>query len=1815
MSRRNETLLVAWVLLCTGLMILLSWQPVSAVRTFNKCRVPPIVSSADKPNVMLLIDFSGSMQFSPYWPIIEYKLSEHDYENDTTYDAVYRGSLPGMEPYDPYVNYYGIFASGAYYTYDTANDWFEESDPTGSVDTQSNSYLITHVKIEVIEFTDGAKVYKAYFKYDKAENPTIAVNDCVIVDGLVGQSKILNGVAFKVVETGTDGGRDFFAGYFIPGRDEFPVNSYYVDSSGTALTRVTGNFSEGISGNFLNWAAMSRMDNTLMALIGGRADCDTDYCYVAGQAARMHTRDTSLKVDIYIRPGTYASSASYDTEAWDNPNVSFNDKVTFLSVSNHYTGMLDAGDPPPIEGGAGTAEVYKLHVDRPTLYLIEVQSPGATEGGIDQPIAKVFTVPAGSHLAPYTSPYSSTQGYNTLSDSTFYRRFIKLNPGDYQVEVSSQSGTPGDYTLIINANVTPDNSTGTHNGSLEPGVGALPFARVMLRKPVSDRVGFIQETFDKVRYGFAHFSNWWGGGNGEGKIEIGCHNEDMDRLINALQRKTTEFDDIVPFYGTPTGQGVWEMSEYFRQSVNSSRNYENNSSFVSKGNEVDPYYVGGSLSPCRRSFVVLLSDGEWNCGVDPLTPAYQMHSQDIRSDIDLDQSVTFYTIYTYAQDDRGQNSMKEIAMYGGFQDLDNNDYPYTANRGTSLPGDSRNLDWPLKGCSKCITGSWCPESPTECLPTTCCPFQKTCSSGPDCGDPGNCGGQKYDSAWAGPNGQYNSLCAEWAFQRVLQEEHEDTAGNPTGKFTRTVVGIPRNFYMSENGQDIGAVLTKIIAQIESAHAAAGAVATVSQEIRGRDLVLRGVFQAVDENHPEMSVWYGHLESYFPYDDNTYRFEKCCATDKLCYQDAGTVCSGETDDDCPEKKAGFDKNCQDFAQTLTPTTTRRIFAGFDLNNDGRVKRDEVKDFTTANAADFLPKLELTVDFDCDSDGSYENDPDDAVALINWVHGQTPACYRDRADTDDPTKYGPWLLGDIAYSTPVIVGIPGLGAVSVRAPDVVPPGASDNLNPQYFYGFRNKIVSKMWAEADTLSSDYGINIDSPTEDQLIKRMVYVGANDGMLHAFIFGVWDWRNKKWLFKRDATDTYYGALLGKELWAYIPSNVVPTLKQLALKSYGNVGCKHRTTVDLSPEPWQVLIDHDGDPGTPREWRTVIIGGERGGGDVFFCIDVTNPDSPILLWEYSVLKNLVHWVTQNTNPWQYNGGRCNETNRTNFCQRCVDNCTPVRPPPGRDWENWCQYRVNWCLGGTCDNDIHDRVCGPQSIFDGYRLTGLADPDPYDNIYYSTYTKWRDLPMTWSRPYVGRLASLDGASVTLYTGNPDSSGNPTGPFPDTASGSQFNGSRFVAFMGGGFRYFDSELDSSVEAVDLKLLRQLHLLAVDVETGENLFKYVWAGLRHEHPTDVSALFPLLTRDWGQVYVPYAISDPLGLDVWNRCKSKDQYNNCIGGVGDDGFVDRIYVGDLTGNLYGIKFNFDTGNNRGIRVDVWLTKAVDESDSSLDEKWSKFRSEVGQPITVQPAATMDGEDSQHLRVIFGAGKYDDVVAGGDDKTDPAKTSLYNLRDVIDVPDLEEDTGYGGEVISGSGLYVRIKRRCGPPSATARLAKFDTGCTWTKSDGSADCCEKTNSTCSDPCWECVYDLVLPQLNNPSGSKEGDPGERLVNKSLIAGGLVFVTSYLPASDPCAYLGQGFLYIFHYMCKDFPTDFNPLEEEERRNLAVYFKRNQQEGTNPFGLRLALGAGLPSEPILDSAGEHIIVQLSTGEIVRIKVDLLEKALQVKGWKEIQ
>lgn len=109
------------------------------------------------------------------------------------------------------------------------------------------------------------------------------------------------------------------------------------------------------------------------------------------------------------------------------------------------------------------------------------------------------------------------------------------------------------------------------------------------------------------------------------------------------------------------------------------------------------------------------------------------------------------------------------------------------------------------------------------------------------------------------------------------------------------------------------------------------------------------------------------------------------------------------------------------------------------------------------------------------------------------------------------------------------------------------------------------------------------------------VYVGSNDGMLHAF----------------DATN-------GQEAWAYIPSMVLPDIYRLADKNYAT---KHQFFVDASPETGDICPNANAATPTTctaAQWKTILVGGLNRGGKGYYALDITDPSvAPKLLWEFT----------------------------------------------------------------------------------------------------------------------------------------------------------------------------------------------------------------------------------------------------------------------------------------------------------------------------------------------------------------------------------------------------------------------------------------------------------------------------------------------------------------------------------------------------------------------------------------------------------------------
>ncbi len=183
------------------------------------------------------------------------------------------------------------------------------------------------------------------------------------------------------------------------------------------------------------------------------------------------------------------------------------------------------------------------------------------------------------------------------------------------------------------------------------------------------------------------------------------------------------------------------------------------------------------------------------------------------------------------------------------------------------------------------------------------------------------------------------------------------------------------------------------------------------------------------------------------------------------------------------------------------------------------------------------------------------------VLHYVRGyQVSTAFRTRTD----------LLGDIVDSNPLYAGTQDYGYS-------VLPGTEGS---SYLAYVQNKY-----------SSTY-------------LPMIYVGANDGMLHAFAACA-------------SGNCPSGASPGQELFAYVPSAVYANLPALTQTSYN---ANHRYYVDGTPGIGDAFYGLGG--ATPT-WHTVLVGTLGGGGPSVFAMDVTNPlqdtqsnASSAVLWEF-----------------------------------------------------------------------------------------------------------------------------------------------------------------------------------------------------------------------------------------------------------------------------------------------------------------------------------------------------------------------------------------------------------------------------------------------------------------------------------------------------------------------------------------------------------------------------------------------------------------------
>ncbi len=270
------------------------------------------------------------------------------------------------------------------------------------------------------------------------------------------------------------------------------------------------------------------------------------------------------------------------------------------------------------------------------------------------------------------------------------------------------------------------------------------------------------------------------------------------------------------------------------------------------------------------------------------------------------------------------------------------------------------------------------------------------------------------------------------------------------------------------------------------------------------------------------------------------------------------------------------------------------------------------FTTTNITDIGPYLHLFDPF------SYEaNDPPPGIRTVDWglfvtnqqdrvvnyIRGQDqgnlavagsviPAMRSRQVDYDCDNTVETWRFGDVVHSTPTVVAAPA------EDYDLI---YRDTTYAAYFAKYRQR-----------------------------RHVIYVGGNDGMIHAFNGGFYDASlNKLWKTYDSVSgfsDSGTSPEVGAELWAYVPKNLLPHLYWLTDPSYSHV-----YYVDLKPKVFDARI-FPADSTHTNGWGTVMVVGMRLGGSpiktdkdhdgyydsntdvemrsAYVIMDITNPESP-----------------------------------------------------------------------------------------------------------------------------------------------------------------------------------------------------------------------------------------------------------------------------------------------------------------------------------------------------------------------------------------------------------------------------------------------------------------------------------------------------------------------------------------------------------------------------------------------------------------------------
>ncbi|MEK7286209.1 MAG: PilC/PilY family type IV pilus protein [Nitrospirota bacterium] len=830
------------------------------------------------------------------------------------------------------------------------------------------------------------------------------------------------------------------------------------------------------------------------------------------------------------------------------------------------------------------------------------------------------------------SDISSTQKITSCYGLWFQTVFTTITSATTTVSTYSPNNFP---PVTTTTSPTPEGTIisrkFTHLPYSAPGTAIF---KLRIKRTGEEAKGVLQETQDLARFGLMFFNAYQGG-----HIERNIGSKMID-IINDIEK-------VEPNANTPLAESLFEAMRYYAQIPTTFKKYDakgQDGNYSLKNNyeiglDYDPYYQNISTDPnkedkqwikCCNSYVLLMTDGmptqdtevlpnvagtTTSSSVPNIRSLHQNDPNDLTSD-HYDICSSYYDLLdfygtTTSINTREQNcslrtaigvshSLDDVAYWGHITDLrpdDRGNIQYL-----DVPSATSTPIGKLTGIQNITLYSILAFNGYFGTSTATAGFRPNIVS-----DAAMFGGFKPSEAdKSDPNYLLPDKKEEW-----------DILDNVTREPKEGGDGIPDNYFEAKDLISVrGAFLSAIYEMSQKAGSATGLASMAASSGEG------AVYRAYFLPRAERTAWVGYLQA-FHLDDRGqmreddgdgmlvidrdhiirtyYDIENKEAKAERCVPDAKggivQVIQGQTTvDNCLDIELDDIQSLWEAGKALAKRTASSRQIWTTINNTS------VIEFTKSELSGRGPYLR--------AQNAGERDK-----IIDFIRGEKVDGFRKRERIVDGQADMTWKLGDIVNSQPVLVASP-TGKYNKKYGDVS------------YSRFLRKYKKR-------------------------RQVVYVGANDGMLHAFNGGFYHSGNNTstktveehgYFTKTMAGNEATGIPLGDELWAFIPQELLPHLKLITSTDYNQ--SKHYFFMDGSPRVVDARVFRE-DADHPWGWGTILIIGMRMGGgkyridrnndgivnqsdgddlrSAYFAFDVTNPEwhvgntavAPKLLWVFN----------------------------------------------------------------------------------------------------------------------------------------------------------------------------------------------------------------------------------------------------------------------------------------------------------------------------------------------------------------------------------------------------------------------------------------------------------------------------------------------------------------------------------------------------------------------------------------------------------------------